>query len=96
MNNHLFVIIWEATDTFAHVYHVHVFAVGDPQIEKHLAFRDYLRSHPAAVAEYAAVKQAASAAHETDPEGYVAFKSGFVERTVAEALHWANGTGLTG
>ena len=75
-------------------HHVHAFAVGDPQIEKHLAFRDYLRAHPAAVAEYAAVKQAASAAHGTDPEGYVAFKGSFVERTVAKALHWANENGL--
>jgi hypothetical protein len=40
--------------------------------------------------EPAAVKQAASAAHATDPEGYVAFKQGFVERVVAEAVHWVN------
>jgi len=77
-------------------HHVHAFAVGDPQIEKHIAFRDYLRSHPAAVAEYAAVKQAASAAHETDPEGYVAFKQGFVEQMVSEAVHWKNESGPKG
>ncbi len=71
-------------------HHVHAFAVGDPHIKPHLAFRDYLRSHPAAVAEYATVKKAASAAHEADPEGYVAFKHGFVEQMVAEALHWMN------
>ena len=71
-------------------YHLHAFAVGDPQIEKYLAFRDYLRMYPAAVVEYAAVKRAAAAAHETDPEGYVAFKQCFVERTVAKAAHWAN------
>ena len=75
-------------------HHVHAFAVDDPQIKNHLAFRDYLRAHPAAVAEYAAIKQSASVAHGTDPEGYVAFKGSFVERTVAKALHWANENGL--
>ncbi len=70
-------------------HHLHAFAVDDPHIEKHLAFRDYLRVHPLAVAEYAAVKQEASSAHETDPEGYVAFKQQFVEQTVAKAVHWA-------
>ena len=77
-------------------HHVHAFAVGDPLIEPHLAFRNYLRTHPAAVAEYAAVKKAAAAAHETDPEGYVAFKHGFVERMVGEAVHWTRKSGLKG
>ena len=70
-------------------HHVHAFTDGDKQIEAYLALRDYLRTHPAAVAEYAAVKKEASMVHETDPEGYVAFKHDFVERMVAVALHWA-------
>jgi len=71
-------------------HHAHAFAVGDPQVGKHLAFRDYLRTHPAAAANYAAIKREAAAAHTTDPDGYVAFKHDFVERMVAEAVHWAN------
>lgn len=74
-------------------HHVHAFAAGDPQIDKYLAFRDYLRTHPVAVAEYAAVKRAAAVAHETDPEGYVAFKQRFVKQAVAKAAHWANKRG---
>jgi GrpB-like predicted nucleotidyltransferase (UPF0157 family) len=77
-------------------HHVHAFAVGDPHIREHLAFRDYLRVHPSALAEYAAIKQEASAVHETNPEGYVAFKQWFVERTVAEAVHWAKENRLIG
>ena len=71
-------------------HHVHAFAVGDSHIRPHLAFRDYLRAHPAAAAEYAAIKKEAAAAHETDPEGYVAFKHVFVERMVVEAVDWKN------
>lgn len=69
-------------------HHVHAFAVDDPHIEVHLAFRDYLRVHPSSVAEYSAVKREASAVHETDPEGYVAFKHDLVERMVAKAVRW--------
>ena len=77
-------------------HHVHAFAVDDPQIDNYLAFRDYLRAHPASAAEYAAVKREASMVHETDPEGYVAFKHGFVERMVAVAVHWAEESGHRG
>jgi len=71
-------------------HHVHAFAVDDPHIEVHLAFRDYLRVHPASIIEYAAVKREAAVVHETDPEGYVAFKRDFVERTMGKAVHWAD------
>ena len=76
-------------------HHVHAFAVDDPHIEVHLAFRDYLRAHPASAAEYAAVKKEGSMVRGTDPEGYVAFKHDFVERMVAEAVHWAEERRIT-
>ena len=76
----------------ARTYHVHAFAAGDSHIGKHLAFRDYLRAYPEVAQAYAAVKQEASAAHGTNPEGYVAFKHEFVERTVTDAVHWMNDT----
>jgi GrpB-like predicted nucleotidyltransferase (UPF0157 family) len=70
-------------------HHVHAFAVGDPQVERMLAFRDYLRAHPACAEAYAVVKRAASDAHLEDPEGYVASKHDYVEKTVAQAVQWA-------
>jgi GrpB-like predicted nucleotidyltransferase (UPF0157 family) len=36
--------------------HLHLFAYGDPEVEKHLLFRDYLRVHEAAAKEYEASK----------------------------------------
>lgn len=70
-------------------HHVHAFVTGDLHVEKHLVFRDYLRTHPQSAADYAAVKREAAAAHETDPEEYMAFKHGFVERMVARSMDWA-------
>ncbi len=73
----------------ARTYHVHAFVTGDLHVLEHLAFRDYLRSHPDVAAEYARVKRQAAARCRHDADGYVAFKHGFVSGTVQAALHWA-------
>jgi len=64
-------------------HHVHAFAVGDPHIEEHLAFRDHLRERPDAAAAYVRVKREAAAKHRYDPEGYVRHKEEFVARTLS-------------
>jgi len=38
-------------------HHVHIFQVGSPHVERHLAFRDYLRTHPIEAREYGDFKQ---------------------------------------
>src|SRR4051812_19558232 len=34
-------------------HQVHAFTLGSPHVERHLAFRDFLRAHPAVAREYA-------------------------------------------
>jgi GrpB-like predicted nucleotidyltransferase (UPF0157 family) len=71
-------------------HHVHAFAVGDPRIAEHLAFRDYLRVHPDTASDYARVKREAATNHRHDPDGYFAFKQETVSRILSDALVWAD------
>ena len=77
----------------ARTHHVHAYAVGDPHVEAHLAFRDYLRAHPGIAIDYARTKREGAAKHRHDPDGYCAFKDRFVAGTVADALAWARSSG---
>jgi len=70
-------------------HHVHAYLAGDPNVGRHLAFRDYLRFHPAVAQAYAQVKREASAKHLTDSAGYQAYKNAFIARTLEAALAWA-------
>jgi GrpB-like predicted nucleotidyltransferase (UPF0157 family) len=68
-------------------HHVHAFTHGSHHIERHLAFRDYLRAHPDLVMKYGALKRQLLA-HSPDPEDYIAGKSPFIEAQEIIALAW--------
>ncbi|MBK4725377.1 GrpB family protein [Pantoea agglomerans] len=67
-------------------HQVHAFAVGDSQIIKHLAFRDYLINNKNAAEEYAEIKRAAVLASDNDVHRYSAFKTAFIEHHLRLAL----------
>ncbi len=52
-------------------------------LRRHLAFRDYLRTHPDAVDEYARLKQALAQCYRNDRPAYTDAKTGFVEGILA-------------
>jgi GrpB-like predicted nucleotidyltransferase (UPF0157 family) len=73
-----------------HTHHVHVVEAGGAEERRTLAFRDYLRDHPAAALEYECLKQnlarqLAATTHESR-EKYAGAKTDFIERIVALAL----------
>lgn len=70
------------------VAHVHIYSVGHPAIQRHLAFRDYLRAHPAVATEYGHLKASNARLYRRDPEAYCAAKNAFVKDTEARALAW--------
>lgn len=50
------------------------------ELRRHRAFRDYLRSHPEAAAEYGAVKLEAAALYPEDIDGYMEHKSSVIQK----------------
>jgi GrpB-like predicted nucleotidyltransferase (UPF0157 family) len=71
-------------------HHIHLCIVGSEHERRHLAFRDYLRSHPAVAAEYAEIKQRLAAAHDDatleSRERYSLSKTPFIISVLEQAL----------
>jgi GrpB-like predicted nucleotidyltransferase (UPF0157 family) len=65
---------------------LHFFQDGSPQIEHHVAFRDYLRTHAKAAHAYQQEKLRARDLHPNDSHAYTDEKSAWVQDTVAKAL----------
>jgi len=70
-------------------FQLHCFAEDSPQIARHLAFRDYLRAHPAIAKEYEAVKERAAALHPDNVLKYNDAKNDWIKETERAALAWA-------
>ena len=69
-------------------HHVHAFRQGNADVERHLAFRDYMNSHPPAAESYSVLKQALAAAHPDDIEAYMDGKDAFIKEHERKALEW--------
>jgi GrpB-like predicted nucleotidyltransferase (UPF0157 family) len=70
-------------EAFAHPpemprHHLYVCPVGNIGLVNPLALRDYLRAHPDAAAEYAALKRRLAVRFADDVDGYVESKSAFI------------------
>lgn len=69
-------------------HHIHVFQTGDPEFERHLAFRDYLRVHPEEAQAYSRLKQALARRFPHDINGYTAGKDDFIKEIERKAEAW--------
>ena len=56
-------------------HHLYVCPQDSVELHRHITFRDYLRSHPEAVKQYSAVKEAAAELFPDDVDRYIAYKS---------------------
>ncbi|MFT6756648.1 MAG: GrpB-like predicted nucleotidyltransferase (UPF0157 family) [Chitinophagales bacterium] len=71
-------------------HHVHIFSAGDPCITRHIAFRDYLRTHPKIAKEYATLKRVAASESNNDIDRYQQEKDVFVKVLQRLAEAWAS------
>ncbi len=73
---------------FNRTHQIHAFKTGDPHVLRHLAFRDYLKSHPVVRREYGELKLRLAADCNDDLDKYCDGKDAFVKHHEAKALAW--------
>lgn len=66
-------------------YHLHLMKFGSDSWEKHLLFRDYLRTHPSVSQQYYEIKKKLADEHRLDRAAYTEAKTSFIETVVARA-----------
>ncbi|NNU94891.1 GrpB family protein, partial [Geobacillus sp. NFOSA3] len=62
--------------------------LGNPEIERHLAFRDYLRSHSDVAKKYGDLKEELSKRFPCDIESYIKGKEQLVLEIERKAVAW--------
>lgn len=69
-------------------HQIHTFEAGSTEIERHLAFRDYMIAHPDDAQKYSALKRELAKQYPDDIEGYMDGKDAFVKEMEKRALQW--------
>jgi GrpB-like predicted nucleotidyltransferase (UPF0157 family) len=69
-------------------YHLHVCAAGSDHELRHLAVRDFLRTHDDEAARYASLKRQLAARHPQDRLSYIEGKEQYVAALEARAVAW--------
>ena len=65
-------------------HHLYVCPEDSQELRRHIAFRDYLKTHPDAVREYSCIKEEGAELYPDDIDRYVEHKSPFIEKIYAE------------
>lgn len=73
-------------------HNVHSFADGNPEIERMLNLRDYLRAHPEEAQAYSRLKEDLSRKFPADITSYTGGKSAFIEEITRRAKAWRETT----
>lgn len=68
-------------------HHIHFYQVDNPQIKRHIIFRDYLRAHPEEVVRYSRFKEELASRFENTRE-YSPAKKSFVQEMEHLAIKW--------
>ena len=76
-------------------FNVHLFAAGSAAIERHLAFRDFLRAHEGLAAEYSELKRRLARQHPDSIDLYMDGKDAFVKEMERQAVAWRRSAQLS-
>lgn len=67
-------------------HHVHLFQIGNQEIIRHLAFRDYLRAHPKEAQRYGQLKKESALQYPNDIAAYIEAKMTVVKEIISPIL----------
>jgi GrpB-like predicted nucleotidyltransferase (UPF0157 family) len=69
-------------------HHIHVFQLGNKEIERHINFKEYLIAHPKEAREYSKLKEKLANKYNYDVENYTNSKSDFIKEIDKKAKLW--------
>ena len=69
-------------------HHIHAFCVGDPNLTRHISFKEYLINHSGIATEYAALKMEGVKKCNNDINIYMEYKNNFIVHHEKRALEW--------
>lgn len=69
-------------------HQIHAFEVGDANITRHLAFREYLKAHPEIKQDYSKLKVKVARECQNNIELYCDGKDSFIKEHEVKALNW--------
>ena len=72
-------------------HHLYVCGKDSPELQRHLAFRDYLQDHKELVKEYGELKKHNSELFPNDIDAYIDAKDSFVKTAIKEAFELGYG-----
>jgi GrpB-like predicted nucleotidyltransferase (UPF0157 family) len=76
-------------------HHVHTYEPDNPEVQRHLDFRDYLIAHGEEALHYAQLKSRFAEEHRYDLEAYTKAKAPFIQAVLAKARAWREQAGVT-
>ncbi len=81
------------TSSGIRTHQIHTFQAGSSEVERHLAFRDYMIAHPKEARNYTDLKRKLAAKHPDDIEAYMDGKDPYIKEHEAKAMKWASARG---
>ena len=69
-------------------HHAHVFATGSPELDRHVAFRDFMVQYPDWAQKYSDLKRKLAVSHSDDIEKYMDGKDAFIKEIDRMAKLW--------
>jgi len=73
---------------FNRTHQIHAFESEDPNVNRHIAFRDYLKSHPSVLQKYADLKKQLAKICNNDIDRYCGGKDKFIKHYELKAIAW--------